>query len=223
MDTSEFLTQFLDRLAPTLDTYEQAIYLYCVRHSRLIGEPEAVIGFKSARHRIASGTGKAGSALSENSCYTRLRTLEQKGCIQVLGTERGGTRIRVALPAEIPGLELKGAETTPPSLEELDFFNVETNRGLILVREDHRCFYCLREINSENYVIEHVVSRPEGDNSYRNLVAACRQCNNRKGTGGAEDFLRVLYREGLLSSDDFVERKSKLDALRDGRLRPSAP
>ena len=48
MDLVEFLTQFQDHLAPRLDTYEQAIYLYVFRHTRLIGQDEAVLGFKSA-------------------------------------------------------------------------------------------------------------------------------------------------------------------------------
>ena len=58
MDAVAFLTQFQDYLAPRLDTYEQAIYLYVFRHSRLIGLDEVVIGFKSARIRIAMGIGQ---------------------------------------------------------------------------------------------------------------------------------------------------------------------
>ena len=40
MDADRFLKEFHDFLAPRLDTYEQAIYLYAVRHSRLVGERE---------------------------------------------------------------------------------------------------------------------------------------------------------------------------------------
>jgi hypothetical protein len=47
----EFFQQFQDYLAPKLDTYEQAIYLYIFRHSRFLGKDEIVIGFKSARAR----------------------------------------------------------------------------------------------------------------------------------------------------------------------------
>jgi hypothetical protein len=66
------------------------------------------------------------------------------------------------------------------------------------------------------------VSRPHGDNSYRNVVAACRQCNNRKGSSDAEDFLRVLYRENILSHDDFEQRLFHLYRLKIGELRPLA-
>ena len=103
----------------------------------------------------------------------------------------------------------------------MDFFTVAENRTLILEREAHRCFYCLADLNSENYVIEHVVSRPNGDNSYRNVVASCRQCNNRKSAESAEDFLRTLYREGLLSSEDFKDRVLHLERLRAGDIQPT--
>ena len=36
----------------------------------------------------------------------------------------------------------------------------------------------------------------------------------------AEDFLRVLYREGYLEPGDFQERHAALQRLRDGELRP---
>jgi hypothetical protein len=40
MDLQQFIAEFQDYLAPKLDTYDQAIYLYIFRHSRLIGLDE---------------------------------------------------------------------------------------------------------------------------------------------------------------------------------------
>ncbi|MBH2044147.1 MAG: HNH endonuclease [Comamonadaceae bacterium] len=94
------------------------------------------------------------------------------------------------------------------------------NRKLILEREEWRCFYCLAKLDENNHVIEHVVSRPEGDNSYRNVVAACRRCNNRKSALLVEDFLRSIYRDGILSGDEFAIRIALLARLRAGELRP---
>jgi hypothetical protein len=108
----------------------------------------------------------------------------------------------------------------PPSIEDLDFFDVPENRLAILVREHHRCFYCLRAVNGDNYVIEHVLSRPNGNNGYRNVVAACRHCNNRKSDSTAEDFLRTLYRESFLNDTEFEDRLSHLERLRNGELKP---
>jgi hypothetical protein len=219
MNINDFIVDFQDHLAPTLDVYEQAIYLYIFRNSQLMGKNEVVIGFKSARARMACGIGEKGKPMSETTAYEKLRSLSRKGCIEIIATERSGHRISLKLPREIPGIVLEPTTALPITLEEMDFFEVPENRGLILERENHRCFYCLRTINSENYVMEHVVSRPEGNNGYKNIVAACRECNNRKKTS-AEDLLRTLYRESFLSAAELEDRLSHLERLRLGDLRP---
>ena len=161
--------------------------------------------------------------MSDKSCYDKLRSLEAKGYVKLLGTERNGTRIRLNLPSEIPGLIVAAAECTPLLIEDMDFFDVLENQVLILERERHHCFYCLRKVDKSTYVIEHVESRPEGNNSYRNLVAACRQCNNRKNDLPADEFLRGLYRDGFLGAPELQERLAQLDKLRAGDLKPSVP
>jgi hypothetical protein len=220
IDIGALFVQFQDHLAPRLDVYEQAIYLYIVRHTIGIGQSEATIGFKSARKKMAFGIGKAGTPPSENIVYEKLKSLELKGCIKILSSERTGTRLRLIVPNDIPGIVPTDEPEIVPTLEEMDFFAVAENRKLILQREGNKCFYCFADLDSENHVIEHVVSRPKGNNSYRNIVAACRRCNNRKDSQAVEDFLRTLYREGFLSSEDLKGRLSHLDSLRAGELRP---
>ena len=220
MDVEQVLKDFQDHLAPRLDTYEQAIYLYLFRHTRLVGVEEAVIGFKSARRRMACGIGEKGKPMSENTAYEKLQSLQKKGCIVILDSNRDGRRIRFNLPSEIPGVVVIPEIPGPPDLETEDFFELEENRSRILAREGHRCFYCLRELTGDNYVVEHVVSRPAGANGYRNVVAACRQCNNRKGPSTADDWLRKLYRDGFLEAAAFQDRLSHLEQLRAGELKP---
>jgi 5-methylcytosine-specific restriction endonuclease McrA len=53
-----------------------------------------------------------------------------------------------------------------------------------------------------------------GDNSFRNIVACCFDCNTRKKDRPAEVFLRELYRSGRLSSPELDARLAALDALR---------
>ncbi len=220
LDLPLVFQQFEDFLAPRLDTYEQAVYLYCLRHTRFIGKNEAVIGFKSARKRMAMGIGEAGKPMSEATCYKKLQALAAKGCIDLVDSTRDGTRLRLHLPAEIPGVVLVPEPTPPPDLDGLDFFEAPTNRIAIRRREQDRCFYCLRVLDDSNWLIEHVRSRPDGDNSYRNVVAACRACNNRKGSLDAREFLRGLYRAGVLSQVDLEDRVQTLIRLERGDLKP---
>ena len=220
MDVKIVLEEFQDYLAPTLDTYEQAVYLYIFRHGRLQGKTEVTIGFKSARKKMALGIGEKGKSMSEGTCYEKLRSLESKSCLRVIGTEREGTKVQLYLPSEIKGLVPSGEVVAALTLEEMDFFNVPENRALILNRENKKCFYCLRTLDTSNHVIEHVTSRPAGNNTYRNVVAACSSCNNRKGNSLVEDFLRSRYRGGYLSQDDFEGRLEALRLLRGGELKP---
>lgn len=216
----EFFQQFQDYLAPKLDTYEQAVYLYIFRHSRFVGQEEAVLSFKSARTRMATGLGMDGTPMSESSAYKKLKSLEQKQCIDLVQTEHKGTRIHLHLPNEIAGM-IPPIPTTPDEIdiEQIDFFDAE-NRLAILKRDGFRCFYTLKQIDSNSFVVDHVVSRPSGDNTYRNLVAASREANNRKGEMPAEDFIRVLYREGLLSEQECLGRLKALTDLKSGLLKP---
>ena len=217
----EFFQQFQDHLAPKLDVYEQAIYLYIFRHSRLIGINEVVIGFSSARHKIARGTGLADAVMSVNSVYKRLSSLDDKGCIELLQIEHKGRRLKLFLPNEMVGLVPPAKQPATFDIEKIDFFNPPENRIRILEREDFRCFYTLKSIDANSFVAEHVVSRPEGDNSYRNIVAASREANNMKGAQSAETFLRKLYRDGLLSDEEFKGRLSALKLLKSGHLKPT--
>jgi len=102
----------------------------------------------------------------------------------------------------------------------MDFFNVPENRILLLKRENYRCFYTLQKLDESNFVVEHVISRPAGNNSYRNLVAASREANNKKGAMSAEDYLRRLFRDSFLSEKEFRDRLHHLELLKAGELKP---
>jgi hypothetical protein len=223
----QVLKDIQNHLAPRLDTYEQAIYFYLFRHSRLIGLEEVTIGFKSARRRMACGIGEKGKPMSEGTAYVKLQSLQAKGCIVILDSTREGSKIALKLPSEIPGMVVASAEVASPDMESEDFFEIEENRARILSREGNRCFYCLRELTKQNHVIEHVLSRPLGNNGYRNVVAACRECNNRKGSSTAEDWLTedVKYTSQWVYSDiigkqqylDYVT--NKIDAIKKSGAR----
>lgn len=220
MDLREFFTQFQDHLAPKLDMYEQAIYLYIFRHSRLLGLEEVTLGFKSARSRICCGIGEKGKPMSEGTAYLKLTSLEDKGCLEIVRTNHNGRVLRLRLPHEIGGVIPSEPVDVEPDLESMDFFAVPENRLLLLKRESYRCFYTLQKLDENNFVVEHVVSRPSGNSTYRNCVAASREANNKKGAASAEDFLRKLFRDGFLSETEFQDRLHHLSKLKSGELKP---
>ncbi len=56
------------------------------------------------------------------------------------------------------------------------------SRKNILVRDHHTCQYCHVRFGASDLTLDHVMPRSRGgNNSWENLVACCRRCNNRKG------------------------------------------
>jgi len=220
MNADEFLRGFVDYASPKLDAYEQAIYLYLVRCTHLEGLTDNLVSVTSASERTAVGIAKQGARISRNAYRAKLQSLERKGFIRIMGKEYSGTRIRVFLPSEVPGVIPDTKTATPMDLEKLDFYTVTENRDAIFVREKGRCFYCMVLLNNKNRVVDHIVSRPKGSNSYRNCVAACLQCNSEKGQTAADDFLRALYRKGRLSADELDSHLAALVQIQDGKAPP---
>lgn len=224
MDVSKAVAELVDHIIPKLDTYEVAIYLYLIRKSRLVGIDEVTIGFKSARRKLALGIGEKGKPMSEATCYSKLTSLEAKGCIKKVLTTREGTRVRVFLPDEIPGaIPETNLEQIAGGIESEDFFTEARNRERIFAREDGVCFYCRAALQKGGWVVEHVVSRPAGSNGYRNVVAACRSCNNQKNNNPAREYLNQLRRGHRLSESEFDEANARLDQLLEGKLVPPIP
>jgi hypothetical protein len=218
----EHIKDIIDFAEPKMDVYEFAIYMYLIRHTRLIDKEEEVFGFKSIRKSIVIGVGEKGKPMSEGVCYGRLKTLAVMGFIKSISSEHKGTRIQVLYPSEIEGLiphpsEIQSEEM---DIEEIDFFETPENRIKILERDNWECFYCFKKLNEDNYVLEHVISRPEGKNTYRNLVASCRTCNNKKNNLNVNDFLRQLYRNNIICDTELKIVSDNLTKLKNGDLKP---
>ena len=79
-----------------------------------------------------------------------------------------------------------------------------------------------QSLTETQFTLDHVHARAKNgpDHSYRNLVACCFECNSSKQASDANEWLRVLYRTGLLSADEHAERQAALERLSKGELRP---
>lgn len=211
MNATEFLKNYIDYLAIKMDMYEQSIYLYIIRHSVLIEEKNVVMGFKSKRKELGFGIGKENTSPSEGVIYRKFNSLASKGFIKILASESNGTRVMAILPEELPNIINLHTNEKETILEDIDFFIVTENREAIIIRKNYRYFYCEANLDKNNCAMEHVISRPEGNNSYKNIVIACRACNNIKGDTYVNQFLRSLYRKNIITQTEF---ETKLENLK---------
>jgi hypothetical protein len=212
--------QLDDDLVPRLQLgpIDRAAYCYLLRHSRLEGKLQVQFSLRS----LARGT-----CVSTCAARPAVRRLTDHGALRLVECSHGGHVAEMRLPEEILADHPKeiGTQATPAapgvSLEEEDFLRTPALREALHAREGGRCFYCLGRLAKTMRCLDHVVPRTQfGNNSYRNLVSCCRECNSQKGQCRAEDFLRSLCRDRRLTAAELAERLRALDALAAGKLRP---
>ncbi|MFI5457742.1 MAG: HNH endonuclease [Isosphaerales bacterium] len=214
MDTSLVIQQCEDYFFPSrrFSTRERALYYHLLRHTHLEGRPSALFAILP----LANALGVAESSVREG-----IRALHERDCIKIEDRSRKGHLVRVLLPAEIPGVLPVSAPVVELDVESLDFFSNRRFEAALLAREDNRCFYCLKGIRADSCELDHVVSQANGrDNSYRNIVCSCHECNTTKQAQFAADFIRSLYRKGVLSQPELENRLAALEQLQAGKLVP---
>jgi len=205
------------RLSPT----DCVVYFHLLRHTRL----EEKLRLRFSIPWLARGT-----RLSTSAARWALRRLIAHGILRLVQRSKAGHLVEVRLPEEIRGARVGPIATRPltstraTDFEELDFLQHRALRRAIHAREGGRCFYCLSRLTVLTRCLDHVVPRIDlKDNSYRNLVSCCLECNSMKMGRPAADFLRWLHRERRLTSVELTARLRALDAVVAGKLRPPIP
>jgi len=214
VDLAKELQHIEDHLIPKLqlDHVERALYYHLFRHTRLVGKETSRFGLNSLA---------ASSGVSESTLRERIRILDQKGCVVIEERSAKGHLIRVLLPGEIDGLVPNPTEAAEVDLNAIDFYSNRTYVDALVKRENGKCFYCLRVVDPKTCVLDHVISQAmRGDNSFRNVVACCHECNAGKQSQDAESFIRTRYRLGLLSQNELQGRVLVLERLQLGELVP---
>lgn len=214
MDLATELKNIEDHLIPKLqlDHVERALYYHLLRHTRLIGKEASLFGL----YTLAESSG-----FSETTLRERIRILDEKGCVAIKERSAKGHLLLVLLPGEIDGLVPQPAEIAAVDIRGIDFYANRTYVDALVKREKGRCFYCLRAINAETCVLDHVISKAaRGDDSFRNVVACCHECNATKQSQDPTEFLRTRYRLNFLSQTELQERVLALEKLQLGQLVP---
>ncbi len=226
LDAVQVWKQMEDLLAPQLNfsLADRVIYSHLFRHSRLEGKLQLQFSISW----LARGVG-----LSSKFTRDTVRRLIARGVLHLVECNcRAQHVVRLRLPLEVKGVcaaKIAAHRPAPAprvviNIEEADFLEKQFLRQAIHEREGGRCFYCSRRITHHRRCLDHVVPRAKlGQNSYRNLVSCCLDCNSQKGERSAEEFVRWLYRERRLSDAELSGRLRALDDLAAGKLIPPTP
>lgn len=216
MEIGTVFKQCEDYLFPArrLTNRERTLYYHLLRHTHAEGKPTAIFGLLPLAQALA---------VSDSSVREDIRSLNEKGCIRIEDRSRKGHLVRVLLPEEIEGVIPSESPTPSIDIEQIDFFSNRRFVDALLDRENHRCFYCLKGVRTDSCELDHVISRVNGgDNSFKNIVVSCHDCNTSKLAADPADFLRTLFRKGRLSAAELEERLATLEQLQSGKLAPNA-
>ena len=209
IDAEQVWKQLEDLLAPQLNfsLADRVIYSHLFRHSRLEGKLQLQFSISWLARSVG---------LSSKFTRDTVRRLIARGVLHLVECNcRAQHVVRLRLPLEVKGIcaEKIAAHRPAPAprvvinIEQADFLEKQVLRQAIHEREGGHCFYCSRRITHHRRCLDHVVPRAElGQNSYRNLVSCCLECNSQKGGRPAEEFLRGLYRERRLSDAELSGR-----------------
>lgn len=117
-----------------------------------------------------------------NADYTFLNIVDWKRAIRLL--EKG--KASVVKYSEYVIHSIRGAVKVPAVLRLIKFIRtlfksrVPFSKKNVMVRDGFRCAYC--GIEGVRFTIDHIVPKSKGGKStFENCVAACRECNNKKG------------------------------------------
>jgi hypothetical protein len=168
--------------------------------------------------RVASLAGA-----SDTSARLYLRSLAEKGVVEIDGYGRDGYRVTLLSPSSIEGVnQERSFEGDMVDIDAVDFFRDRRFVSALLERQGGVCFYSMRQLDEESCELDHLTPQGRGgDNSYRNIVCCTFEMNKRKGDMLAEDFFRSLFRSGFASEAEFEERLSLLNEVRSGNLKPA--
>lgn len=75
---------------------------------------------------------------------------------------------------------------------------VRFNRTAVFRRDQHVCQYCSKALTPVKLTLDHIFPRSRGgENSWRNCVTCCFECNNKKGPRTPEEARMTLIRKPL--------------------------
>ena len=120
------------------DPWERAMYYHLLTHTRISNREQHLFGVIALE-----GTTK----MSRYKVRETIRSMDQKGCIQIVERNRNGHMIKVLFPSEIEGIVVESEdETVGIDIEEVDFYKGRQYLDALLERDSGRCIYCLKKL-----------------------------------------------------------------------------
>jgi hypothetical protein len=213
----DYATKYLSR---KLKVRPFVVYLLLFKKAYFeVGQKKITVKLAEIGENLLSDIGKP---MSHDVIKRGVNELVQKGYVYKYPGRPGEiNQYDILLPSEIREVkELIAVEnstdTNKPNEEIVDYYTNQEKRILILERDNYKCNYCMKELDKDDFYLDHIFPRTQGGYNYRsNLLAACHSCNTKKNDKDVDEFLMSNYRSGLLTQNEFLHQKDKIHKLMD--------
>ena len=211
----DYATKYLSR---NLKVRPFIVYLLLFKKAYFdTGQKNITVKLSEIGENLLSDIGKP---MSHDVIKRGVDELVQKGYIYKYPGKPGEiNQYDILLPSDIREvkelIDKEGdSEAQKINKDTVDYYTNQEKRILILERDNYKCNYCMKNLNKDDFYLDHIIPRAQGGHNYRsNLLLACNSCNSKKNDKNAEDFLLTNYRSGLLSQNEFLHQKEKIDKL----------
>jgi 5-methylcytosine-specific restriction endonuclease McrA len=92
----------------------------------------------------------------------------------------------------------------------INFLRPVCSRKNIILRDENICQYCGEQFASEDLTMDHIVPKAQGGKkSWKNIVASCKPCNQKKGSRTPQQAgMKLLKDPKPLSGTGMIRRRS---------------
>ena len=96
------------------------------------------------------------------------------------------------------------------SIVKFRFTTVACNRMNIIWRDNNQCQYCANYYADDRLTMDHVLPKSRGgQNTWENLVAACKKCNQKKGSRNLKESGMILLKRPVRPKSNILRTVKK--------------
>ena len=87
---------------------------------------------------------------------------------------------------------------------------IKFSRDNVFIRDEGKCQYCSKQLNKQNFTLDHIIPVSQGGKKiWNNIVTCCKMCNQKKGSKTLKQTGMKLLKQPLIPKEIIVGRENK--------------
>ena len=87
---------------------------------------------------------------------------------------------------------------------------IKFSRENVFIRDEGKCQYCSKQLNKQNFTLDHVNPVSQGGKKvWQNIVTCCMSCNQKKGSKSLKRAAMKLLKDPTVPKELIVNKENK--------------